>query len=187
MFGYITINNTLVDSDILKKKFTCDLAKCKGACCTIESEYGAPLEETEIKVIEKYLPVIMEYLPDRNAEEIQKNGFWEFKADIFMTRSINNRDCVFVYHDGEIAKCAIEKAFIENRIDFKKPVSCHLFPIRVSDFGGPILKYEEYKDCEPALELGKKTGLSVSEFLEEPIIRAFGNEFYSELKKRGEG
>ncbi len=187
MFGYITIKKTLVDSDILNKKFTCDLSKCKGACCTIESEYGAPLEKDEIKIIEKYLPIIKEYLSERNVKEIEKNNFWEYKADIFMTKSINNRDCVFVYHDGDIAKCAIEKAFLENRIDFKKPISCHLFPIRVSDFGGPILKYEEYKDCQPALELGKQTGLTVSEFLEEPIKRAFGDEFYSELIKKGEG
>ncbi len=186
MFGYLTVKNTLVESTILKKKFTCDLSKCKGACCTIESEYGAPLEKEEIKIIKKYLPVIKKYLSQKNIDEIEKNDFWEYKAEIYMTRSINNRDCVFVYHEGDIAKCAIEKAFLNKEIDFRKPISCHLFPIRISDFGGPILKYEEYKDCEPALEKGEETGLTIAQFLENPITRVFGKEYYSELLKKGE-
>ncbi len=186
MFGYITVGKTLVDSKILKKKFTCDLSKCKGACCTIESEYGAPLEKDEIEIINKSLSVVKQYLPQRNIEEIEKRGFWEFKDEIYMTRSINNRDCVFVYYEGEVAKCAIEKAYLNKEIDFQKPISCHLFPIRISDFGGPILKYEVYNDCEPALKKGEETGLTIAQFLKEPIIRLYGKEYYSELLERGE-
>ncbi len=186
MFGYVTVDKTLVDSKIFTKKFTCDLSKCKGACCTIESEYGAPLEKDEIETIEKFLPEIKKYLSKRNSDEIEKNGFWEYKAETYMTRSINNRDCVFVYYEGDVAKCAIEKAYLNKEIDFQKPISCHLFPIRISDFGGPILKYEEYKDCEPALEKGEETGLSIARFLKEPIIRIYGEKYYSELLKKGE-
>ena len=186
MYGYKSINGTLVDMQILTQKFACDLSACKGACCTLRSEYGAPLEKDEIEIIEKIYPTVKKYLPELAIDEIENNGFWEYKGEMYMTRSINNRDCVFVYYENDVAKCAIEKAFINGEIDFKKPVSCHLFPIRLADFGGPILKYESYNECKPAVKKGKKENITVAEFLKEPLIRKFGNEFYEELIKLGE-
>jgi len=183
MRNYDNIDGILVDKDLAKTQFTCNLEICKGACCTMKSEYGAPLIEEEIDTINKILPIVKEYLSDRNIEEIEKNGFWEEKEKELMTRSIGDEDCVFVYYDGDIAKCAIEKAYIEGKVDFIKPLSCHLFPIRVVDFGGDVLKYEEYTDCKPALEKGKETNLSILEFCQKPIERAFGKEFYNKIEK----
>jgi hypothetical protein len=119
-------------------------------------------------------------------KEIETNGFWEYKSETYMTRSIDNRDCVFVYRENGIAKCAIEKAYLNGEVDFKKSISCHLFPIRVTDFGGPVLKYESYSVCNPAIENGEKAGVTVVEFLEEPLKRKFGKEFYKALINSGE-
>jgi hypothetical protein len=181
MHGYKSINNILINSEILSKKFTCDLSKCKGACCTLKSDFGAPLNWDEISKIEKVLPLAKKYLSERNIKEIENNGFWEVKHETFLTRSINKRDCVFVYWENEIAKCALEKAYLEDKTDFIKPISCHLFPIRVTNFGGKTLKYEEYLECKPALELGEKTNLTVAEFLKTPLQREFGDDFFKKL------
>ena len=183
MFGYKSINGTLIDTEIFTQKFVCDLSVCKGACCTLKSEYGAPTDKNEIEIIEKNLPTIKKYLPDRAINEIEKNGFWEIKSVTYLIRSINNRDCVFVYYEGDVAKCAIEKAFNNGEIDFRKPISCHLFPIRIAEFGGPVLKYEKYNECKPARELGSKKNVTVFEFLEQPLKRKFGNDFYNQLKE----
>ena len=182
MIDFNSIDGVLVSNQILKTKFTCNLEVCKGACCTMKSEYGAPLLKTEIGIIDKYLPKIKKYLSKKSISEIDKNGFWEEKESELMTRSINNEDCVFVYYDGDIAKCAIEKAYNNEEIDFIKPISCHLFPIRVTDFGGDVLKYEQYEDCEPALKKGEETGLSILAFCEKPIKRAYNNEFFNKLE-----
>jgi len=183
MLNLVNIDGILVSKDIVKTKFTCDLNACKGACCTMKSEYGAPLLSEEIRIIEDFLPIISEYLPQKSKEEIKKNGFWEKKDDELMTRSHGDTDCVFVYYDGDIAKCSIEKAHNEGKIDFIKPISCHLFPIRISNFGGDVLRYERYEDCKPALENGEKTGLTVMKFCEKPIKRAYNNNFYNKLEK----
>ena len=183
MINFESIDGVLVNKDIISKKFTCDLKACKGACCTMKSEYGAPLLSKEIRVIEEYLPVISEYLPKKSITEIKTNGFWEKKEDEYMTRSHGDTDCVFVYYEGDIAKCAIEKAYNEEKIDFIKPISCHLFPIRITDFGGDVVRYEEYEDCKPALKKGEETGLTVLEFCEKPIKRAYSEDFYTKLEK----
>lgn len=183
MINFENIDGVLVNKDIVTKKFTCDLKACKGACCTMKSEYGAPLNSKEIDIIEGFLPKISEYLPQKSITEIKKNGFWVKKDGELMTKSHGDTDCVFVFYEGDVAKCAIEKAYNEGKIDFIKPISCHLFPIRVSDFGGDVLRYEEYEVCKPALKLGEETKLSVLEFCEKPLRRAFGDNFYNKLKK----
>lgn len=181
MINFENIDGVLVSKDLLQNHFTCDLKKCKGACCTMKSEYGAPLKKEEIKIIEENLSEIKKSLSKKSAEEIEKNNFWEEKNGELMTRSLNKKDCVFVYHDGDIAKCAIEKTYNEKKIDFIKPISCHLFPIRVSDFGGDVLKYEIYDICEPAVENGKKTKLSIAKFCETAIKRAYSINFFNKL------
>ncbi len=186
MYGYKTINGILVDTEILSAKFACDLSACKGACCTLPSEYGAPTTQEEIKVIEKILPVVKKYLPERAIKEIEQKGFWEYKSETYMISSIENRDCVFVYYENDIAKCAIEKAYLKGEVDFKKPVSCALFPVRVAEFGGPVLKYEKYNECKPAVKKGKELDITVAEFLKEPLTETFGKDFYEELINSGE-
>lgn len=179
---YINVDDKIVDLDIIQKHFHCDLNKCKGACCTMKSDFGAPLKSSEIDEISHNLTAILEYLPERNRKKIIENGFWEEKNDILMTRSINKRDCVFVYYENDVAKCGIEKAFLNNKSNFRKPISCFLFPIRVSDFGGEILRYEWYEDCKPALELGRKNKITIAEFCKNALQSAFGTQWYNKLK-----
>jgi len=180
-YKYKNISGISVSNDLHNIKFTCDLKKCKGACCTMESEFGAPIHESEIEIIEQLLPIVWNYLPIKSQKEITKNGFWEKKEELPMIRSINNQDCVFVYYENKIAKCAIEKAFYDGKIDYIKPLSCHLFPIRISDFGGPVLRYEEYNECKDALKNGEKTNLSVAQFCALPLERAFGEIWKDKL------
>lgn len=179
----VEIDNVLVNDNIFNKKFTCDLDKCKGACCTLESELGAPVTEDEVSIINDILDTVKSYLPKEHIEKIESEGFWEYKENQLLLKSVNNRACVFVYYDGDIAKCGIEKAYREGKVDFIKPISCHLFPIRITDFGGPIVRYEKYPECKPARKLGEKTKLSVAEFCSEALKRLFGNQWVAKLKK----
>ncbi len=180
---FYDINGILVSRELFERKFVCDLAKCKGACCTMKSDYGAPLLDDEIEEITPVLDKVYKYLSPKSVAEIKKNGFWEKKEGTLLVRSIKSKDCVFVYYDGDIAKCAIEKAYNEGEIDFPKPVSCHLFPVRVSEFGGPVLRYEEYQECKPAVEKGSKENVKVLDFLKNALIRNYGKQFYSKLKE----
>lgn len=179
----IEVDDILINKEVLHTPFTCDLSKCKGACCTMESEYGAPLVHIEIDVIKEILPVLKDYLPKEHWDLIEESGFWEEKEGQLMTKSLNKRACLFVYWDNDVAKCAIEKAYFEGKVDFRKPISCHLFPIRVEDFGGPVLRFENYKDCGPAMEYGNETGISIIEFCKDALIRVYGEEWYSRVKE----
>ena len=178
------IDSILVNGEIASTKFFCDLSKCKGACCTMESQYGAPVIREEINKIQEILDIVLEYLPERHRNEIEQKGFWEIKQEEELLKSVDNKDCVFVYYDGDVAKCAIEKAYFEGKVDFRKPISCHLFPVRISDFGGPVLRYERYGECEPALSLGKEKNTTILEFCKDSLERAFGKLWYEKLLKK---
>jgi hypothetical protein len=180
---FIEIDNVYINAEIMQTNFTCDLDKCKGACCTMESEYGAPITQKEIDDIEKNLSTILDFLPKEHIKEIEKNGFWMNKDNELMTRSLNNRACVFVTYDGDIAKCGIEQAYRQGKINVNKPVSCHLFPIRISNFGGPVLRFEKYAECSPALEKGKDTQIKIIDFCQEALKREFGEEFFQRTKE----
>jgi len=176
------LDGVLINSELSDIRFTCNLDKCKGACCTLESEYGAPLNPEEIPEIEKILEIVNKYLPEENIAEIKKNGFWEAYEDMLMTRTIDKRECVFVYYNDGIAKCAIEKAYFNKEIAFRKPISCHLFPIRISQMGGDILRYCEFSECDSALEFGKETNLNIIQFCRDSLIRKYGKKWYDKLK-----
>ncbi len=178
----IKVEDIYVRKEIKETHFVCDLGKCKGACCTMESEYGAPLLSDEIEKIKNILPIVMEYLPEKHKRTIELNGFFSEKDDQLMTNSFENKACVFVYYEKDIAKCAIEKAFNEGKVDFQKPLSCHLFPIRVSNFGGEILRYEKYEECTPALKLGAEKQITVEKFCKDALVRKYSNSWYSLLK-----
>lgn len=180
----IAVKDVLVREEVLSTPFACDLKKCKGACCTLDSEFGAPVKEEEIDEIKKILPILKDYLTEEHWKIIEENGFYEKKYDELLLKSINNRACVFVYYDGDIAKCSIEKAYFDGKVKFKKPVSCHLFPIRVTKFGGDILRYEQFSECTPALENGKKQNITIAEFCKDSLIRLYGEKWYSQLKEK---
>ena len=178
-----TIQNVLVRREITETQFVCDLHKCKGACCTFESKYGAPLHEDEIGKINNILSMVKKYITNKGIEHIEKNGFYSLVDGELLIDSIDNKECVFVFYDDGIAKCGIEKAYYNMETDFKKPISCHLFPIRVSKFGGDVLRYERINECNPALKRGASENVTVAEFCEEPLTRSYGNKWYSELKE----
>jgi hypothetical protein len=180
----IRVEDILVRPEVVSTYFACDLEKCKGACCTLESELGAPLAEEELKIIEEILPVVKKYLPDEHIQEIEEFGWYIMKSDEPMTQTINRKSCVFVYFEGEIAKCAIEKAFHNKEIDFRKPLSCHLFPVRISRFGEDVLRYERFIECHPALENGRSKNITIAEFCKESLIRSYGHNWYSSFMKK---
>ena len=143
----IFIDDVVVGDEIITQKFVCDLEKCKGACCTLKSEFGAPLLEEEIPLIEENYAEVEKYLSEKHKKALNTNGFYEEKYGELMISSIDNKACVFVYYDNDIAKCGLEKAYLEGKSSFKKPISCHLFPIRISKFGGDVLRYEKFTEC----------------------------------------
>lgn len=179
---FFEIDNILINGEVVSTNFTCDLGKCKGACCTMESQFGAPITQEEIDKIDAILPVVLDYLPQKHSKEIQKKGFWVKKHDQLMTRSMNNRECVFVYYEGDIAKCGIEKAYGDGKVDFIKPISCHLFPIRISDFGGQVLRFEKYSECQPAIEKGNNTKIKIIDFCKDALERRFGSKWLNTIK-----
>ena len=175
------INDVLVRDEIVETPFSCDLKKCKGACCTLESELGAPVNKTEIDEIRKILPIVKKYLTQTNIDEIEEYGFYEIKDDEIMITSVNNHDCVFSFLDNGIAKCAIERAYFDGKVEFRKPISCHLFPIRVTDFSGDVLRYEKFSECAPALEKGKEDNITIFEFCKDSLTRLYGEDWYNKL------
>ena len=166
--------NTLLSEDIFEKHFICDLSKCKGACC-IEGEFGAPLLKEEIPIIESELENIKPYLTKKSIEDIGKKGVWEMDIDKEeVTTCLPTGECNFSYRDKEgVLSCGIELAWKEGKSKFRKPISCHLYPIRVSQVGEYLaLNYHRWEVCKPACKLGAKHKVAVS--------------WYSELEKIGE-
>ncbi|MDR0972052.1 MAG: DUF3109 family protein [Bacteroidales bacterium] len=177
------VGKCIVSEDIKDIKFCCDIPKCKGSCC-IEGDCGAPLKKQEIKTIEEILPIIKPYIKKESWDIIEQRGFFEkFPSQDIATSIINGKDCVFLFYDEKkIAKCAIEKAFEEGKIPFKKPISCHLYPLRVQDYGEFLaINYHKWSVCKDALVKGKKEDKALYKILEEPLKRAFGKKWYEEL------
>ncbi len=179
----IIIENTIVSDDFKKACFACDLAKCKGACC-VEGDAGAPLDEEEISLLEDSIDNVMPFMRQEGIDEVKKNGVFDFDASgQYVTPLINGKECAFVFFNAEgIALCAIEKAWKEGKTDFRKPVSCHLYPIRLSKYKDfDAVNYNQWHICEPARVNGKELGLPVHTFLREAIIRKYGENYYTQL------
>lgn len=177
------IGDVLISDDVLSKRFLCDLSQCKGACC-IEGDAGAPVEADEVKQLEDALPAVWDDLSAEARDVIRQQGLTYTDIDGQQVISIvDGRDCVFTCYDAKgMCLCALEKAFREHRISFYKPISCHLYPIRVSQVGDmKALNYHEWSVCQGARLLGCKLNVRVYEFLREPLIRLFGQEWYNEL------
>ncbi|MGL4411757.1 MAG: DUF3109 family protein [Bacteroidales bacterium] len=179
----LQIEDTVVSLDVVEQEFICDLGVCKGSCC-IEGDAGAPLEEEEKSIIEGLLPIIWDDLAPQAQELIKEQGVAYIDEDKdLVTSIINGKDCVFTYYEGGgMCKCAIEKAYREGKTDFYKPISCHLYPIRVAKYSSfSAVNYHQWKICGAAKVLGRKEGVKVYEFLKEPLIRKFGESWYTQL------
>jgi hypothetical protein len=180
----IEIGRTIISFDVFEHHFLCDLFKCKGACC-IEGDSGAPLTEEEAGIIEKDYSFFEDYLPKKHKKEISKQGFSVIDSDgDLVTPLVNNRQCAYsFYDDNRILKCSIEKAFFEGKTKFRKPVSCHLFPIRITEYKRfDAVNYQELDICNPGRECGKSQQLPLYKFLKEPLIRKYGEEWYKEVE-----
>lgn len=179
----IQIDDAIVALDIIEENFLCDLSACKGECC-VEGESGAPLEDDEVEILKQILPHVWDDLSDQAKALIEKQGVAYADRDGDMVTSIvNGQDCVFTYYDEKgICKCVIEKAYKEGKIDFYKPISCHLYPIRLEKYRDfTAVNYHRWRVCKAAVLLGDKEGLKIYQFLKEPLIRKFGEAWYNEL------
>lgn len=179
----IQIDDAIVALDIIEENFLCDLSACMGECC-VEGESGAPLEKEEVAVLEEILPLVWDDLSPEAQKVIQKTGVAYKDTDGEMVTSIvNGKDCVFTYYDEKgICKCAIEKAHKEGKTDFYKPISCHLYPIRLQKYRDfTAVNYHRWSVCKAAVALGNKEGLKIYQFLKNPLIRKFGEAWYNEL------
>lgn len=180
----VEIGDKIVTTQIFERKFVCDLTACKGACC-IEGDAGAPLTLEEIDILEEDLEAIKPYMRQEGIDAVDKTGVFYMDQDNEAgTTLVNEKECAFVFFDNNgITKCSIEQAHKEGKTDFKKPISCHLYPIRVKQFNDfTALNYDKWDICSPACACGESLNVPVYKFLKEPLIRAFGEEFFKELE-----
>jgi hypothetical protein len=179
----LVVGNSIVSEDIKDIKFCCNISLCKGMCC-IEGDYGAPITKQEKKIIKDNLNSILPYLNDVEKKEIKEKNFFDFDNDNELcTRIINGKDCVFVTKNEKgIPICAIQKAYMDKKISFIKPISCHLYPLRIQDYDGfSTVNYQMWDVCKTALLEGEKKDVPLYKFLKEPLIRRFGEKWYKEL------
>lgn len=184
----IEIGRTIISQDIFEEQFLCDILKCKGACCE-EGDSGAPLTKEEAEIIEREYDNFKDYLPGKHKHEIEKQGFSVIDSDgDLVTPLLNNRQCVYTFRDERgILKCGIEKAFLEGKTSFRKPVSCHLFPIRITEYKRyDAVNYQELSICREGKACGKAAKLPLYKFLKEPLIRKYGEEWYNEVEVAAE-
>ena len=184
----IAIDNVLVSDQVAEAQFVCDLVKCKGGCCE-DGDAGAPLEKEELDIINNIFEIVKPYLTPEGIKCIEKYGRYQYDREFgWVTPTIEGKMCVYGFRDERgIIKCGIEQAYRDGKIDFKKPVSCHLYPITIKQ--GKKGEYDRvnYEPretlCKPACALGKKLKVPVFEFLKEPLIRKYVEGFYSALEK----
>jgi len=177
------IKDTIVSLDVLEEDFFCDLDACKGICC-VEGNSGAPVERDELPLLNEVLPVIWNDLSPEAQKIIKKQGVAYIDVEgEYVTSIVDGKDCVFTcYDDKGTCMCAIEKAYREGLTDFYKPVSCHLYPIRVAKYKDfKAVNYHRWSICKAATIVGKSKNIKIYQFLKEPLIRKFGEEWYEQL------
>jgi len=180
----VEIFNTVVSFELFEQMFFCDLEQCKGRCC-VEGDSGAPLQDEEDKKIKEILPKIFKYLPEKSRETIAEKGisYIDCQGDK-VTMLVNESECVFTYFENGFARCALERAYNENITDFSKPISCHLYPVRLEKFNDfTAVNFHHWHLCKSAEECGKKLKIPTYKFLKQPLIRRFGKEWYAELEE----
>jgi hypothetical protein len=180
----IQIGDKIVSREIFENFFICHLERCRGNCCVF-GESGAPLEKHEVRLLEEHIEAIRPFMRAEGIREVDEQGSWTVDRDgDRVTPLVGDEECAYVIFENGIARCAIEKAYEGKAISFQKPISCHMYPIRISRLrSGFALNYHRWSICEPACILGKKEGIPVFRFLKEAIIRLYGEDFYRELEK----
>lgn len=183
----IVIEDTIVSEDLIESHFVCNLNACKGACC-IEGDQGAPLEEEELVEIENNLDKIFDYLPEEQKTRIREEGFSKVYPDGELgTQLMDDGACVFVVRENGILTCGMERAFNDGKSSFQKPISCHLYPVRVNQYKEfASVNYERWSICSPACSFGRDLDVPLYMFVEEALIRRFGKEWMDALKATAE-
>jgi len=182
----IAIGNVLVSDQVVSEQFVCDLHKCKGACC-VDGDAGAPLDKEELKRIDEVVEAVLPYLNEKSISEINRQGRYVYDKEFgWVTPTINSAICVYGITDKDgIVKCGIEQAYLDGKVKWKKPISCHLFPVIVKKSKDGVTEYANYEpredNCKAACSLGKKLKVPVYQFLKEPLVRRFGEDFYEAL------
>jgi len=179
------LRKTIVSEEIIEKDFLCNLSACKGACC-IDGDAGAPLEKEELKILEDIFPIVKPYLRKDGLKAIENQGvFTTNEQGENETPLIDGADCAYVIFDeNNTALCAIEEAYNQGEINFKKPISCHLYPIRVQDYSEfAAVNYHHWEICDDACSLGKELQVPVYKFVKQALIRKFGEDWYAELEE----
>lgn len=182
----IAINNALISDEVVGEQFVCDLNKCKGGCC-VDGDAGAPLDKIELKEINEAYEAVLPYLSDEAKMEIERQGTYVYDKEFgWVTPTIKSSICVYgIVDDSGIVKCGFEQAYNDGKIKWKKPISCHLYPIRIKksrDGKTDLVNYEPREDlCKAACKLGRRLKVPVYIFLKDALIRRFGKDFYAAL------
>ncbi len=180
----IAIGKALVSEDVIEKQFVCDLNACKGACC-VKGDYGAPLEKEELPIMDEIYEKVKPYLREEGIKAIEKQGkYLLYEKKEWVTPLVKGKECAYTIFEKGIAKCGIEKAYYEGKIEWKKPISCHLYPIRITKQknGMEAVNYDRWNICNPACKLGDSLKLPVFKFLKDSLIRQYGEDWYKELE-----
>ena len=178
----LSLGKTIISSAIFEEKFACDIEKCRGHCC-LHGDSGAPLEEEEAQILGGVWPILKKYMRPEGIRAVQQKGTSMTDSDgDLVTPLIGNAECAYAQYVNGIYYCAIEKAWMEKKISFRKPISCHLFPVRIKKYEEfDAVNYEELKICSPAVRRGKAENIPVYRFLKEPLIMVYGKQWYDEL------
>ena len=181
----IEVGNVLVHEDVVRENFVCNLQKCKGACC-LEGDSGAPLNHDELHILDEIYEKVKPFMTAKGIATIEETGTYvtDFEGDYTTPCVDTNKECAYVTWENGITKCAIEKAYEYGAINWKKPLSCHLYPIRITKYPEfDVLNYDRWSICSPACSFGNELKVHVHEFLKEPLIRKYGEEWYKELEE----
>lgn len=181
----LQIGKTLLTTELFDEQFTCDLSACKGACC-VEGSSGAPLEEDELEKLEEVYDDVKPYMREEGIASVEENGFFVVDQDgDYTTPLVNDEECAYVNFDADgTAKCAIDQAYREGKVSWQKPISCHLYPIRVKSLDDfDALNYHKWHICKPACECGARFKMPVFRFCRDAIIRKYGEDYYNELEE----
>ena len=181
------LGKTIVSEEIIENDFLCNLSACKGACC-IDGEAGAPLDEEELKILMDIYPKVKPFLSKEGINALEEQGLFTTLDGEYETPLIDGKDCAYVTYDEKgIAQCGIEETYNQGENDWKKPVSCHLYPVRVQDYSEfSAVNYHKWDICDDACSLGKELQVPIYKFVKEALIRKFGEDWYNELEKVAE-
>ncbi len=183
----IIVEDCIISDYLADLCFCCDLGQCKGACC-VEGDCGAPLDEEEIPILQRIWPQVRPYMTEAGIEAVEREGVSSVDVEGKpCTPLVNNRECAYAIEENGVTLCAIEKAYREGKVDWMKPISCHLYPVRIEDYGEfKAVNYHEWDICRCALAKGRGTGVPLYRYLKEPLVRRFGEEWYAELAEQCE-